>query len=83
MKRALVKEQLNILGAKSLDAHSIVDWYSLALSQGGTLDSVVRKLFWLVEEGSIGDRSDCATMRDSSKMHSFQSSDSSTWTIWT
>ena len=65
MKRALVKEQLNITGAELLDACSIVDWCSLALSQGGTLDSVVRRFFWLVEEGSIGDRSDCATVRDS------------------
>ena len=83
MKRALVNEQLKILAAKLLDTHIIVNWYSLALSQGGTLDSVVHRFFWLVEEGSIGDRSDCATVRDSSKMHSFQSSDSSTWTIWT
>ena len=43
MKRALVKEQLNISGAKLLDAPSIVDWCSLALSQGGTLDLVVRR----------------------------------------
>ena len=65
MKRALVKEKLKISTAKLLDARSIVDWCSLALSQGGTLDSVVRRFFWLVEEGSIADRSDCATMRDS------------------
>ena len=65
MKRALVKEQLKILAAELLDARSIVDWCSLTLSQGGTLDSVVRRFFWLVEEGSIGDRSDCATVTDS------------------
>ena len=65
MKRALVKEQLKILTKKLLDARSIVDWCSLALSQGGTLDSVVHRYFWLVEEGSITDRSDCAIVRDS------------------
>ena len=71
VKRALVKEQLKISAAELLDARSIVDWCSLALSQGGSLDSVVRKFFWFVEEGSIGDRSYCATVRDSSKMYSF------------
>ena len=83
VKRALVKEQLKISAAELLDACSIVDWCSLALSQWGNFYSVVCRFFWLVEEGSIGDRSDCATVRDSSKMHSFRSSDSSTWTIWT
>jgi hypothetical protein len=71
VKRALVKEQLRISGAILLDAHSIVDWCTLALSQGGTLDSTVRRFFWLIEEGTIGDRLDCQTVRDSSKMHSF------------
>lgn len=65
VKRALVKEKLNISGIELLDAHSIVDWCSLALSQWGTLDSIVHRFFWLVEEGSIGDRSDCAIVRDS------------------
>jgi len=65
VKRAIVKEQLKILATELLDAHSIFDWCSLALSQGGTLDSVVRRFFWLVEEGSIDDRSDCAIVRDS------------------
>ena len=37
MKRAQVKEQLNISVAELLDAHSIIDWCSLALSQGGLL----------------------------------------------
>ena len=83
MKRALIKEQLNISTTKLLDAHSIVDWCSLALSQGGTLDSMVHKFLWLVKEGYIADRLDCATVRDSSKMHSLWSSDSSTGTIWT
>ena len=83
MKRALVKEQLKISAAELLDARSIVDWCSLALSQGGTLVSMVGRFFWLVEEGSIADRSNCAIVRDLSKMHSFRSSDSSTWTIWT
>ena len=78
MKRALVKEQLNISVAELLDARSIVDWCSLVLSQGGTLDSVVCRFFWLVEEGSIADRLDCAIVRDSSKVHSFRNSDSST-----
>ena len=65
VKRSLVKEQLKISVAELLGSCSIVDWCSLALSQGGTLDSVVPRFFWLVEEGSIGDRLDCATMRDS------------------
>ena len=65
VKRSLVKEQLNILGVELLNAHSIVDWCSLALSQGGTLDLVVCRFFWLVEEGSIGDRLDDTTVRDS------------------
>ena len=65
VKRDLVKEQLKISKIELLDARSIVDWCSLALSQGGTLDLVVRRFFWLVEEGSIGDRLDCATVRDS------------------
>ena len=56
VKRALVKEQLKISAAELLDARSII---------GGTLHSVVRRFFWLDEEGSIGDRSYCATMRDS------------------
>ena len=34
VKRALVKEQLKILGVELLDARSIVDWCILALSQG-------------------------------------------------
>ena len=83
VKRALVKEKLKILAVELLDAHSVVDWCSLSLSQGGTLDLVVHSFFWLVEEGSIVDRSDCAIVRDSSKIHSFESSDFSTWTIWT
>ena len=33
VKRALVKEQLKISAAELLDARSIVDWCSLALSQ--------------------------------------------------
>ena len=37
VKRALVKEQLKISGAELLDAHSIVDWCSSALSRGGIL----------------------------------------------
>ena len=49
VKRALVKEQLKISGAELLDACSIVDWCSSTLSQGGTLDSVVHRFFWLVE----------------------------------
>ena len=65
VKRALIKEQLKISTTELLDARSIVDWCSLALSQGGTLDSVVHRFFWLVEEGSIGDRSNCAIVRDS------------------
>ena len=70
MKRALVKEQLKISTTELLDARSIFDWCSLALSQGGTFDLVVRRFFWLVEEGSIGDRSDCATMRHQKCIHS-------------
>ena len=65
VKRALVKEQLKILRVELLDAHSIVDWCSLALSLWGTLDLVVHMFFWLVEEGSIANRSYCATVRDS------------------
>ena len=38
-------KQLKILEVELLDDHSIVDWCSLALSQGGTLDSVVRRFF--------------------------------------
>ena len=83
MKRALVKEQLKISTTELLDARSILDWCSSTLSQGGGLDLVVHRFFWLVKEESIGDRSDCATVRDSSKMHSFQRSNSSTWTIST
>ena len=83
VKRALVKEQLKISREKFSDARSIVDWCSSALSQGGTLDSTVRRFFWLVEEGIVGGRLDCHTIKDSSKMHSFRSSDASTWTIWT
>ena len=64
VKRALVKEQLKILGAELLDACSIVDWCISTLSQGGTLDSAVHKFFWLIEEGAIGDRSYCATIKD-------------------
>lgn len=74
---------MRISGAILLDARSIVDWCTLALSQGGTQDSTVHRFFWLVEEGTIGDRLDCQTMKESSKIHSFQSSNSSTWTIWT
>ena len=37
VKRALVKGQLKISAAELLDACSIVDWYSLALSEGGLL----------------------------------------------
>ena len=83
MKRTLVKEQLKISTTELLDACSIVDWCSLELSQGGDLDSMVHRLCWLFEEGSIANRSNCAIVRDSSKIHSFWSSDSSTWTIWT
>ena len=82
VKRALVKVQLRISYAILLDACSIVDWCTLALSQGGTLDSTMPRLFWLIEEGAIGDRLDCQKVKDSSKMHSFRSSNSSTWTIW-
>ena len=34
VRRALVKEQLKILGVEILDARSIVDWCSSTLSQG-------------------------------------------------
>ena len=71
VKRSLVKERLKISGEKFSDARSIVDWCSSALSQGGTLDSTVRRFFWLVEEGTVGGRLDCHTIKDSSKMHSF------------
>ena len=37
VKRALVKEQLKISEAELLDAHSIIDWCSSTLSQGGLL----------------------------------------------
>ena len=57
VKRALVKEQVKILGVDLLDAHSIVDWCISTSSQGGTLDSIVHRFFWFVEEGSIGDKS--------------------------
>ena len=83
MKRALVKKQVKISAVELLDACTIVDWFTSALSQGGTLDSIVYRLFQLVEEGSLGDILDCATVIDSSKMHSFYNSDCSTWTIWT
>ena len=65
VKRSLVKEQLKISREDLLDAHSIIDWCSSTLSQGETLDLVVCRFFWLVEEGSIGDRLDCAIVRDS------------------
>ena len=66
VKRALVKEQLKISEVELLDAYSTVHWCSLALSQGGTLDLVVHRFFWLVEKGSsIGDRSYCVIARDS------------------
>ena len=65
VKRALVKEKLKISTTKLLDARSIVDWCSLTLSQTWTLDSVVCRFSWLIEQGSIGDRPDCATVRDS------------------
>lgn len=83
MKRALVKEELNILEVALLDSCSIVNWRSLALSQGGSLDSAVCMFFWLVDEASIGGRSDCATTKDFSKTHSLYRFDSSTWAIWT
>ena len=83
LKRALVKEQLRISGANFSNAHSIVDWCSSTLSHGGTLDSAVSRFFWLVEEGTVGDRLDCQMIKDSSKMYSFLSSNASTWTIWT
>ena len=41
--RALVKEPLKISTTELLDACSIVDWCSLTLSQGGTLDSMVHR----------------------------------------
>ena len=69
---------MKISKVELLDAHSIVDWCSSTLSHEGNLDSIMHKLFWLVEEGSIGDRLDCATVIDSSKMHSIWSFDSST-----
>lgn len=83
LKRALVKEQLRISGANFSDARFIVDCCSSTLSHGDTLDSVVTRFFWLVEESTMGYRLDCQTIKDSSKMHSFLGSDASTWTIWT
>ena len=37
VKRALVKDQLKISEAELLDSHSIFDWRSSTLSQGGLL----------------------------------------------
>ena len=37
VKRALVKDKLKISAVELLDARNIVDWCSLALSQGGLL----------------------------------------------
>ena len=37
VKRATTKEKLKISGVELLDAHSIVDWCSSTLSQGGFL----------------------------------------------
>lgn len=83
VKRDLVKEKMNIRGGATFnDAHSIVDWCTYALSQEGTLDSQVSRFFWLVDEGIVGDKMECQTIRDYSKTHLVRSSDVSAWTIW-
>ena len=50
-KRPLVKEQLNILGVELLDARSIVDWCSLALSYEGLLIQCYTSSFGWLRKG--------------------------------
>ena len=84
VKRALSREQLKFEEkAKLKNAHEIVEWCNKYLYTGSSQNSTIKRFFYLVEENNIPSRYDCDTISGSAKWHSFRSSDSNTWTIWT
>jgi hypothetical protein len=84
VKRALCREQLKFEeNAKFKDARAIVEWCKTSLSTGSSQNSTIRRFFWLVEENYILSRHDCDTISGCAKWHSFMSSNSNTWTMWT
>lgn len=84
VKRALCREQLKFEEkAKFKNASAIVHWCSTTLSTGSSQNSTIRRFFWLVKEENILPRYDCDTINGSARWHSFKSSNSNTWTIWT
>ena len=60
-----------------------MDWCSANLSTGSSQNSTIRCFFWLVKEDNMLPRYDCDTINGSTRWHSFKSSNSNTWTIWT
>ena len=84
MNKALCREQLKFEEkAKFKNTHEIVEWCNKYLYIGSSQNSIIRHFFCLVEEKNILSRNDYETISGSTKWHSFRSSDSNTWTIWT
>ena len=84
MKTALCRKQLKFEEkAKFKNAHDILEWCNKYLYTGSSQNSTIRHLFYLVEEKNIFSRYDYDTISKVAKWHSFRSSDSNTWTIWT
>ncbi|KAH9304182.1 hypothetical protein KI387_008586, partial [Taxus chinensis] len=84
VKRALTREELKYKdGAKLKDAKSIVEWCTDNMARGSQENSTVCRYFWLIEEKHIANYEDCMTLTGSSDMHSFCSSDATSWAVWT
>ena len=63
--------------------HDILEWCNKYLYIGSSQNSTIRHFIYLVEENNILSRYDHDTISGSTKWHSFRSSYSNTWTIWT
>ena len=63
------------------DAKSILQWCNSTVGPGHEGKSLVSRYFWLIHEDDIETLQDCCTLKGSSEMHFFRSSNAKSLAI--
>ena len=84
IERGLSHEELKYKdGAILIDVKSIVQWCNATMGPGREAESTVHQFFWFIDNTKIAPYENCCTLIGSSELHSFRSSDSGSWSIYT
>ena len=83
IKTTIRREEMKFIGARLLDAASIVQWCASVMGEQETRKHLVRRIFWEVTNVDRSQTHQVNTVHGTRQFHSIRSSDNSALQIWT